>query len=696
MNPQEVALDAAELNQVYPYYFALDPACRIVGTGSKLEKVCPGMKAGLTAGSLFEVQRPRMTFTAGSIRRQLSQLILLRCTGSGVSLRGQFLEMKRKHLFLFIGSPWFTDVKAVQNAGLGFGDFAVHDPVMEQLLVLQLQNLSVEELKQLSEKLLSQKRDLAAANAALEQKNRSLLAAEALMRADQEKIRLLSMVASRTDNSVLITDSNGCIQWVNEAFTRTTGYTLQEVAGKRPHSILHGPETDPEAADYVRNCIREQRPFRLEVINYNKTGLKYWTQIDAQPLFNDAGVLQNYLEVQNDITNQKLYVELLRNEKELLSATLHSMHDGVVVLDESGRIKMLNPAASLFFGWSHHDANMERIQDVVGTSTEAGSKLARLLDECHERAQQNASPFSVMDGFSLRSAKGETRAIRASVAPLTGPKGLPGGAIIFLRDVTREKESERVKEDFIHSVSHELHTPIAAIQGFVSTLLKEPEMPAGLRLEFLNIVDQQSSRLKQLVDNILQVSKVESGIAAQDDLQADLYSVVLSSVQEVQSLLQARSIVLKSDLSRPGLWFYGDPVVLQSISTNLLTNAIKFSPEQSTVELELRRDGGQFIIQVRDHGVGIAPEKIQMIFQKFARISNQTNRASGTGLGLFIVNNIVARYKGRIEVESSLGRGSCFRVYLPDNLQSFTRETRSETVQPATMGEKDAINGLPS
>jgi signal transduction histidine kinase len=240
-----------------------------------------------------------------------------------------------------------------------------------------------------------------------------------------------------------------------------------------------------------------------------------------------------------------------------------------------------------------------------------------------------------------------------------------GGAVYAFRDVTEEQGLEAMKRDFIATVSHELRTPLSAVYGAASTLRNRPSLGPEEREQFLVMIEEQSERLSRIVNEILTASRIDSGEL----------SVALTSVDGVGVTQDVLAVVRRGagagfrlDLQlQPGVpHVLADPDRLRQVLGNLVENAVKYSGSSRVVEVEVQHDGGRVRFVVRDFGIGIAPSERPRIFEKFYRVDPGMNSGvSGTGLGLYIVRELVSRMNGTIDVAATDGGGSTFVVELP-------------------------------
>ncbi len=264
--------------------------------------------------------------------------------------------------------------------------------------------------------------------------------------------------------------------------------------------------------------------------------------------------------------------------------------------------------------------------------------------------------LDTIDGRQLR--------VVASIAPIRGSVD-DAGLILVFRDVSKEFEVEELKRDFVSAVSHELRTPITSMKGFLDTVLGDPEMPAEVRTEFLGVVRSQLKRLAGMVEKILQFSRLEAG--QKMELAAfDLTALAGEIVAELTPISASRSVAIDWDGPNGPVEVLADREQIRSVLVNLLTNAIKFTPDGGSVGIGVRDDGRETVLTVRDTGIGIRAEDLPNLFQRFYRAPSSGQHAPGTGLGLSIVKEIVQRHGGRIHVDSRPGAGSTFTVRLPN------------------------------
>jgi two-component system phosphate regulon sensor histidine kinase PhoR len=222
-----------------------------------------------------------------------------------------------------------------------------------------------------------------------------------------------------------------------------------------------------------------------------------------------------------------------------------------------------------------------------------------------------------------------------------------------------------MRKDFVANVSHELKTPLTSIKGFVETLLVEDLEDKDTIHKFMTIIFQEAERLNNLIHDLLDMSKLESGQTELRKKQVELEPLVDNVILSVSNRLNMKSLELDKDIQAKKVW--GDEDLLKELFINLIDNAIKYTPNGGKILVGSIREKGKTIIYVKDTGFGIPAESLSRIFERFYRVDKGRSREmGGTGLGLSIVKHIVERHGGKVAVQSQLGKGSEFRVTIPD------------------------------
>jgi len=366
-----------------------------------------------------------------------------------------------------------------------------------------------------------------------------------------------------------------------------------------------------------------------------------------------ASVAESINQMAEDLDEKLRRLTQERNERE---AVLASMVEGVLAVDAEERVIAVNAAAARLLDTDPVAAEGKSIQEIV-----------RNPDLQHVVAQTLDGHRPIEADIVMRVGA-EDRNLQANGTLLHGDDGGPDvGAVVVLNDVTRLKRLEAVRRDFVANVSHELKTPVTSIKGFAETLedgaLEDPE--ASRR--FVRIIAGQADRLNSIIEDLLALSTLEqSGDSPLLQLEeADLCDVVAVALEVCGPKAEAKRIVLNEGC--PGtLLARVSPPLLEQAVVNLIDNAVKYSAEGSTVEVDLAQTDDEIVVSVTDQGQGVAREHLPRLFERFYRVDKARSRdLGGTGLGLAIVKHIAQIHGGRVSVDSVVGRGSTFRIHLP-------------------------------
>lgn len=290
-NNAGIGLPPEQFATAFPFHFAVDRNLSVIQAGATLARICEDVEAGRSLPQLFRAVQPLGEITLDWLLANRSRFFLLEHIVSHLQLRGGFMSFPGEEILVFLGSPWFTDAAEIAQRGLGFEDFAVHDPVVDMLHVYQANKVALLDAKKLAAKLTVQR-------SALQEINERL-------RRQEAEARKLALIAARTDNAVILTDEAGITLWVNEGFTRLTGYEVDEIIGRKPGTLLQGEGTCRETVKQMGMKISRGEGFKVEVLNYRKDLRSYWVAIEVQPIFDHEGNLTNFMAIESDITDRR-------------------------------------------------------------------------------------------------------------------------------------------------------------------------------------------------------------------------------------------------------------------------------------------------------------------------------------------------------------------------------------------------------
>lgn len=345
-------------------------------------------------------------------------------------------------------------------------------------------------------------------------------------------------------------------------------------------------------------------------------------------------------------------VDTLESEDARLRAMLSGMVEGVVAVDADDRIVFVNQAARRLLDIERGDLEGHALVELAPIRAIVELLAAARASGGHEGCE-----------IELHRS-GRERVLQAQASPFEG--GGQQGLVLVLHELTDLRRLERVRRDFVANVSHELKTPLAAIQGFVETLLSGALHDEKNNVRFLERIAANVTRLTSLVADLLSLARIESGKQEIAREPIDVRALFDDVLRLRESALAAKGLQFERVRAERPLRVLGDREALTQVLDNLLDNAIHYTPEGGRIEVHFAQDDGRGVLQVRDTGMGIPAADLDRIFERFYRVDRARSQAAGsTGLGLSIVKNLVLRMGGQVSVESELGRGSTFTVRLP-------------------------------
>lgn len=346
--------------------------------------------------------------------------------------------------------------------------------------------------------------------------------------------------------------------------------------------------------------------------------------------------------------------ERVRESEQSVQAVFGAMLDGLVVVDDLRRVRLMNREFRRAFG--------------VGENASGGTLLELLRLASVDRLVMEAIRSRQPQRESMQMSRGasEGREMEVSAVPLGENSAQMEGAVVLFRDVTHLRQVEDMRREFVANVSHELRTPLSIFRGYLETLLDDPHQPPGELLRILEIMERHSDRLNALVEDVLSLARLESPGAEIDLSEVDLAELLHSIMRDWEKRFAAKQ--LKSHLNFPGNLplLQADENRLQEVIYNLLDNAVKYSQPGGTVFLRAELEGDRVRISVADEGVGIPEADLPRIFERFYRADKARSRElGGTGLGLSIVKHVVQLHGGSVEASSEPGKGTTISVLLP-------------------------------
>jgi two-component system, OmpR family, sensor histidine kinase ResE len=345
----------------------------------------------------------------------------------------------------------------------------------------------------------------------------------------------------------------------------------------------------------------------------------------------------------------KFNMSALSQEKEQLSSILSSMADGVITFNRDGTILITNPPADRFLQYWYYEMG--------GISTDSEATPPEVMDLFEQAVDTEAEQVGEI------SFQGRHWVIL--VSPLYSNRFIRG-AVAVLRDMTEERQLDKMRQDFIANVSHELRTPISMLQGYSEAIVDDIAESQEEKKEMAKVIYDESLRMGRLVNELLDLARMEAGHLQLTMEDVNISSFINRIIHKFQGLAKDNEIQLIAEIENETTTISFDPDRIEQVLTNLIDNAIRHTPKGGSVKLSVTSDDKGIMIRVKDSGTGIPDEDLPFVFERFYKADKARTRGrAGTGLGLAIAKNIIDAHRGHISVQSKLNHGTTFSFLLP-------------------------------
>ena len=527
-------------------------------------------------------------------------------------------------------------------------------------------------------------------------------------------------------DAVIASDPDGHVTYMNEPAQAVTGWSLTEATGQPLADVFRiiNEKTRQSIDNPADLVLRSGHVVGIanHTVLIDRNGVEHPIADSAAPIRNGDGRIIGVVLVFRDVTEERRAEDAVAEQREWFETTLESIGDAVIATDIQGHVVFMNPLAEHLTGWRLADARGKPCAGIFDIINETSR---RSVENPVTRVLAEGAVVGLANHTVLIAADGTERPIDDSGAPIRSRDGRIVGVVLVFRDVSERRRGEldrreaslererlleaeraaradaerasRVKDEFVAMVSHELRTPLNAILGWTQLMVK-PEAGPDLVARGIDIISRNTRLQAQLISDLLDISRIVSGKLRLDMEQVDLASVVSDAADTVQRDADDKKIVIKRDLDARAGTIAGDSARVQQIVWNLLANAIKFTHEGGLISVRLRRVGADAEITVTDSGVGIRPDFLPHIFDRFKQADQSiTRRFGGLGLGLSIVKNLVELHGGSIRAESEgIDRGATFTIVLPASAESWPGDRRapSNLVSKESAQPGDSLSGI--
>ncbi len=456
--------------------------------------------------------------------------------------------------------------------------------------------------------------------------------------------------------ALLVLDPKGRVQAYNQKTKELLLGRDEDIVGRSCCTICGRKQGDGSVCTFEK-VMQVRREHHLQDWSLGERTFS----VVGRPMLDAAGEITHVVLAYSDITaRKKAETSLLESLKETQEANakihgiLRSAADSLLVTDASDNIVLMNERAEQLFGFC---------------LTHFGGKLATRTFPCREFVDllcgppQSGSDVLIRD-LVIKGVDGEEGIYQARVAVVRGPGGDYRGRIALLHDVTRDRELDRMKSDFVSTAAHELRTPLSTILGYTDLMLTQGEQSREHFTEYLTLIQDKAENLAQIVGDLLDISRIEAGDGLQLSFEpCDLEKVCRNVVEEISIDIKTHQFAL--DFPDKPILIEADRYALVQILENVLGNAVKYSPGGGEVQLAARVEGNLCRLSISDTGLGMQAGHLERVFEKFYRIDTTNTAISGTGLGLTIVKHLVEAHRGSIYLESQPGQGTTVKIELP-------------------------------
>ncbi len=484
-------------------------------------------------------------------------------------------------------------------------------------------------------------------------------AAEAALRQSERRFRAL---VEQAGDAFFLHTAEGQIVDVNRQACASLGASRETLLGMTVAQIEQN--FDPEQVRQLMSSLTPGQILTLQGCHRRLDGSTFPVEIRLSRLDLEGAPL--YSALVRDVTDRqrqeaKVHEALRQAEegRDRITAILQSVADALIVTDREGRILLMNRSAELLTG-----AICAAVAGIPLASILEQEPLRLELDQARQQAR-NESAFEVE--LPDPTTAGQKQILQGRVAPILDIRGEFLGHISLLRDVTRERQVDRLKSEFISTAAHELRTPLTSILGFTEVLRDLAgggHFDPAQKKEFLDIIYEKAETLAQLVDELLDLGRIESGRTIQLKLQeCDLGGLLSRAIRQHADMDLAHTYILEQP--EQSLRLMADPRKFIQVIDNLVGNAAKYSPAGSTIRINARRTEDGCTIEIVDAGIGMTPQQLEQAFDKFYRADVSNTAREGLGIGLTISRNIVQAHGGRIWLESAPGQGTTAWLQFP-------------------------------
>jgi PAS domain S-box-containing protein len=477
-------------------------------------------------------------------------------------------------------------------------------------------------------------------------------------RAFRERERTLNSILAAAPVGIGLA-RNRIMTWASDNLLKMLGYSSHELVGKSISLLYESEEEYQRTGQAEYRTILEQGSGSVETRWVRRNGRIVDVLLSSAPL-DPADLSAGVTFTVMDITERKRALEALnialaksREQRDKTEVILRSMADGLIFSDSRNRIVMMSESAETMLDKPLQEVFLQPVTAVL----ENRQLVEQLLTVQSGRREESNIELEIPD-----PREGKPRIVQARSSVVKNRDNMDGGVVTLLRDVSRERDLDRMKSEFISTAAHELRTPLTAVMGFSELLLAREDLDEEEQ-EYLAIIHKKSEVLEKIIDELLDLARIDSGqvIRLHRDW-TDVGRIIRRSTGDFQHSCPGHRFTVTVPEKAVALV---DDRKLFQVMENLLNNAAKFSSEGSLIQVSCELMEQEVLIRVKDQGIGMTPDQVERVFDKFYRADASNTAKGGLGLGLAIVKNIIQAHQGRIWVESIPGEGTTIFFTLP-------------------------------
>jgi len=518
--------------------------------------------------------------------------------------------------------------------------------------------------------------ELTKANDQLQEEIINRKQSEATLKKSEESYRYL---VENANDIIYKIDLNGNFIFCNPIAVKQTGYSQQALMKMHYFELMRPDYKEDAQKFYVSQYMKKIHSTYYEFPMVTKNGKEIWLGQQVQ-LISEGDRIIGFHAIARDISQYKRGEEKIKeysenleqmveertrtlnhtlkdmeNARDSIDGILKSIADGLIVTDSYNRVILMNPAAE--------DLLDVRLSEIINRPIDFAIQDKTLRDRIKKTLTKKKTGYQFDFELPVENSQ-NLRIMRARTSGIEDKSGNQTGIITIIHDVTHEREVDQMKTEFISTAAHELRTPLTSIRGFSEVLLNRNDFNKKDERKFLTYINDQSVNLSNIINDLLDISRIESGLGfSLNKIPCDMGEIIQGIVPQFQDqtskhhfeiLLPEKSVQLKVDKEK-----------MEQVIQNLLSNALKYSPEGGVIKVSGQALNGYYQVSVEDHGKGMTSEQAERIFDKFYRADVSDTAVPGTGLGMSIVKYLVEAHNGKVWVESKLGKGSTIHFKIP-------------------------------